>query len=449
VSFVCFVVYKLNVLPHLRVFPMPIRVTCPGCQTTYTCPDAYRGKRLKCKHCPQEFFAGPPAAGEGKAPPALLALVAAAGLVVVGSLGFAAYQFFKAPPSSAVARNRPVPGTGRFSDEDRGLHGPPTPAPPLPVKNDLDLTFAAADFNAAVVLHPRRCLRSPLLEPLVKDLPLAQLAQTTGIDPRQMERVVLFLEPFPGGNVAFFGGVVVRFAEDVDGKALLTTALRGVREVTFQGKTYLKSTDPDVMLAKVAIAGYVADARTLVVAPEPTLHKMLAAQDVKGPLTQRLRAADLRADAAGVFVLGPFRGLLAESLRSAKDAIPEPLAGVNALPEQLVAASGVVDLASDNLLTLHLEVRDAAAADALHQLIENGLALGKTFYPQMRQEMAKDLPPELTESALGVADELVAGVALSKEANTVSVRVKTPQRLAGLATKLGPLLKQMLDVSKE
>src|SRR5262245_7134542 len=40
---------------------MPMRVTCPNCQVAYTCPDEYRGKRLKCKKCQQVFSLGQPA----------------------------------------------------------------------------------------------------------------------------------------------------------------------------------------------------------------------------------------------------------------------------------------------------------------------------------------------------------------------------------------------------
>lgn len=454
---------------------MAIRVTCPGCQAAYTCPDDYRGKKLKCKKCQQVFLAGssqpaarprlaaPPPREEFEemtAPPTAkrlpadvpkrsLAVPIAVGvgaLVVASALSFAAYQFLKSPPNDPLIGKGPGPGTkdAGNSDEDQGTFK--LKAPP---RNDLDLAFVAADFNAAVVLHPQRSLKSPLLAPLLKDLPLGQAVEATGIDPQQIERIVLFLEPMPGGNAGFFGCGIVRFAQDVDGKQLITKNVMGVQEATYQGKTYLKSTDPALMMAKVPMAAHVADARTLVLGPEPTLHKMLAAKDVNSPLTERLRTVDLSADVAGVFLLEPFRPVLAQTLDAAKDEIPEALAGVQALPEQLVAAHFALNLSGDNLLRINLETKDAAAAGSVHKLAVEALGFGKQLYPHMREDLSKQMPPDLGKLVFGVVDELFANLALSKDGKMVSLDVKTPQGLAELPAKLGPMLAQLLDVPKK
>jgi WD40 repeat protein len=58
------------------------------------------------------------------------------------------------------------------------------------------LKYIAADFNAAVILHPQRLLKSPLLA----GLPLHELQHMTeesGIDPGKLERVILLLDPAP------------------------------------------------------------------------------------------------------------------------------------------------------------------------------------------------------------------------------------------------------------
>jgi hypothetical protein len=51
---------------------MPIRVTCPSCQSVAVCPDEYRGRSLRCKKCGRSFVAGAPAPRrpEPAAPPA-------------------------------------------------------------------------------------------------------------------------------------------------------------------------------------------------------------------------------------------------------------------------------------------------------------------------------------------------------------------------------------------
>ncbi len=51
---------------------MPIQVSCPQCQKTYTFPDDKRGKQVRCRDCFQVFFAGDApadASPEAAAPP--------------------------------------------------------------------------------------------------------------------------------------------------------------------------------------------------------------------------------------------------------------------------------------------------------------------------------------------------------------------------------------------
>src|SRR5438094_598618 len=45
---------------------MPVRITCPSCETAYTVPDAQRGKRLICRECKEAIVV--PAAREPAAP---------------------------------------------------------------------------------------------------------------------------------------------------------------------------------------------------------------------------------------------------------------------------------------------------------------------------------------------------------------------------------------------
>jgi hypothetical protein len=305
-------------------------------------------------------------------------------------------------------------------------------------KNALDLAYIPGDFTAAVIVHPQRLLKSSLLAGLPKEELLAQATALLGIDPRKVERVVLLIEPFPGGNVAFFPAGIVRFNEDVDGKQVLTQALHGAREQKTKDKTYLQSTSPEYAMAKSPVCGYVADSRTVLVAPEPTLQKMLAATGAKSPLLDRLGGVDLDKDVVGLFVLdegegrrnGPtVRQALGEIAKQGKDGLPPPLAGATTLPDRLLSATVALNLTGDTLLQVDLEAKDAESATAVHDLAKAGLDFVKQLYPEFRKNFAGQLPPDAGQPILAVFDDVAAGLSTSKNERRVLLTLKTPQGL--------------------
>ena len=75
----------------------------------------------------------------------------------------------------------------------------------------------------------------------------------------------------------FSWGMVMHFSHAVDGKAILKKALEDTKEVTFQGKTYLRSQKEK--MDNVSMCGALPDDQTVLLAPEPTLRKMLTAGD--------------------------------------------------------------------------------------------------------------------------------------------------------------------------
>jgi hypothetical protein len=118
---------------------MPIRVTCPKCQSIFACPDDYRGRALRCKKCGQPFVVGSPArsktAAARPAPPVrqkpsrgrflLAALVA---LLIGAAAGFPAAYFLlkKETPANPIAAG-PTPTTP--DEHTRGPERPPSSLP--------------------------------------------------------------------------------------------------------------------------------------------------------------------------------------------------------------------------------------------------------------------------------------------------------------------------------
>jgi hypothetical protein len=365
----------------------------------------------------------------------LLAAVVLVPLLCCGLPGFGAWWWFwrasptrtTSPAPTEQANQRPEPG---------GKQGP-----------QLDLTYVTADFNGAVVLHPQRLLKSPLLAPLLQDPGLEEAVKQTGVGPRKVERVLLLTEPFPnsGGKppppgpgppqALFQLAAVIYFSEPVNGKRLLETTPGGVEEKTFQGKTYYRAKDPKAVLAGARVCAYVADERTLVGAPEPTLHKMLATQGAKSPLIDRLRAADLDHDVVAVLVVGPYRELLAQAVAEAGNSIPPPLAGVRQLPEHLQSLTISGDLHGSALLKISLEADNAEGAAAIEELAKSALDFGKLIYPTVREKLAPQVPAEYAQPVFAVADQFYGGIQVGKGGAHVTLTLPRP---AGLDAPVTP-----------
>jgi hypothetical protein len=186
---------------------------------------------------------------------------------------------------------------------DKNTTGDPIVRNGPPAKKELDVSYIAADFNAAVIIHPGRLLKSPLLANMPKDKLdkiIADMVNETGIDPRKVEQVVLLMDPFPSNNVVASPAGIIRFADTVDGKKILGKLLGQVRTGTFNNKQYYRSTIRQ--MARVPVAGFVAnDRKTILVAPEPTLQKMLSANAASSPLLDGLSEIDLDNDVVALF----------------------------------------------------------------------------------------------------------------------------------------------------
>jgi hypothetical protein len=377
-------------------------------------------------------------------------------LLVGGGIGAAAFLGYL-PKDWSIAKLRGR-ATEPQPDGFEPFPEPPDvvePAPPSAAK-PLDLSYIAADFNGAMIVRPARLAKAPLLAGISQDQLLAEPIKQIGVDPRKIEQAILLVEPFPGGipkpnepsqgNVLFFPAGILRFAEGVDCKPMLNKVLEDPAEATFQGKKYFKSAT--VKMAQTPMCGYAPDPRTLLLAPEPTLQKMLGASNVKTGLVERLRQVDLNHDVVAVFVLEPplLREAVGEALKSAKDALPPDLAEAANLHKHLQSVTVTLDLSGDTLMKVVFEAPSADSAKVLHNLLAKAHEMGKQQYAEARKGLVQELkngalPEQVGDAVLAVADQVVAGVSVSQEGTTVSARLGTPKGLAGAIEKLAALLK--------
>jgi hypothetical protein len=224
-------------------------------------------------------------------------------------------------------------------------------------------------------------------------------------------------------------GAILRFAEPVDGKRILTRLLKGLREEVREGKTYYRSSTGEGIFG-LPLAGAVPDERTVLIAPEPVLRKMLAAgRDGRSPLLDRLRQTNTTDEITGIVILETHRDLLRAMAGHFKSQLPPSLADAANLPDHLVAATASVNLGDKTLLKVSLESDNEDNVAALDNLAFKGLALARKVYPDFRPTLIGRLPAEIVQPALAIIDQLYGGIQVAKEGKRLIVRLEKPESL--------------------
>lgn len=330
---------------------------------------------------------------------------------------------------------------GRGSDGEGGGGGDGGGNPP---PRSVDLAYVPADCSLAVVIHPQRFLPSPLWDPLRKDDKLLDdLTKQYGIDPRKVDQVVLLLDPVAEEKLAHTTGYIIRPSEPADAKELLARVLPEAKTADFEGKTY------HTLASKRfggTLAGYAADERTLLLAPEPVLKKMLGDKSPKSPLRDRLALADLGHDLLAVYALDetdpPRLGkttrqgladLLKPYVKDAESLDPEKL------PFQVRSATLTLDLSGDTFARLEVEVVDEKAAEQVEKSAKAAIDLARD--KGRRKTWFKRVPKDLVGPLGAALDERCDDIIVRRDGARVSLSVKPPTNLGDLLVKAAPLLR--------
>jgi serine/threonine protein kinase len=324
-----------------------------------------------------------------------------------------------------------IGGTMRNPGIGMTMRGPDVGTPNPQAKRTLDLKYIPADASAAVVVHPRRMLQSPLAPAVLPPTAADEMVKELGVKPEQVEQLIVLLQAAAGGEESLLGSPagIFRFTEPIDGKQVLTRLLKGLREESHDGKTYYRSSTGEAIL-RLPLAGALPDARTVLVAPEPVLRKMLAAESGgKSPLLDRLRQVDATDDVTGIVLVEPYRELLKAVAGPLKVQLPPNLAEAATLPDRLLAVTAVVNLNDKTFLKVSLDTDSNENVEALDDLAFKGLNWGRQVYPDFRPTLLRQIPAEVAQPALAVADQLFGGIHVTKEGKQLVVRLEKPEGL--------------------
>jgi prepilin-type processing-associated H-X9-DG protein len=239
----------------------------------------------------------------------------------------------------------------------------------------------------AAVAYPRRVLTAPGMELLPIEVMSAAGKKELGIDPLDVDQIVLVAEP-PGLGLPGIG-VVARLARPYKPEGLLAPLAERTVEAQLDGKPYRRGSGP------MDLSIYMPDAHTLIVAHDPLLRKMLAnrADPVEGPVSKLLGAIDASQDFAAVLSIDPLRDMAKAQLALAP--LPPKFAGVRKLPDLVSAVEARTRLSDAQEMALVVYARDEAAAEELEALIGQLLATAREmFLAEMAEQAAGDDPVE-------------------------------------------------------
>ena len=93
-------------------------------------------------------------------------------------------------------------GKDASPDADRGEKPGAAPTPTRQARRSLDLKYIPADACAAVVFHPRRIVRSPLLAGALPPGSAGEMLKGLGVEPEQVEQVIVLLLAGTSGGPA-------------------------------------------------------------------------------------------------------------------------------------------------------------------------------------------------------------------------------------------------------
>jgi hypothetical protein len=162
-----------------------------------------------------------------------------------------------ATESAASETPSPLRGASANNDEARSL-------PSL-------LPLITEEAVAGIVVYPGQFFNSPVVRRLPVEVIATDIEERLGVDPRSIEFIVAFLER--GQSVPLCTGWIVRFTNDYDWRRLPQDVLGATVFGQLDGQPYRKGKGAQ------DLSCWALDARTLLLAPDQTLTRMLATRE--------------------------------------------------------------------------------------------------------------------------------------------------------------------------
>jgi mono/diheme cytochrome c family protein len=230
----------------------------------------------------------------------------------------------------------------------------------------IDTKYVSPTAIAVVALRPAQILSAPIAELLPREVLTAVGQQYFGFDPASVEEVVAFVGPINLMGPTDYG-VTFKFSEPIRAASIKREVRAHAQLSEFAGKRYLQSKHP------VLPSFYGPDNRTLLVAPDATLRRLIetTAEPKTGPVIDRISAVPAGSDlylAVDAATLRPFMEMgMAQAKTSGK--LPPQAEKFLELPKLISAAELTFNLSGSGPMSLVVHANDDAAAQQLESML--------------------------------------------------------------------------------
>ncbi len=244
--------------------------------------------------------------------------------------------------------------------------GGPT-APGAPAAGGIDTRFISPNAAVVVAIRPGQILAAPIAQVFPVEVASAAGMQFLGFDPKEIDEVVAFGEPFNPAAPGY--GATFKFKNPIRASSIVPDRRAHAQLAELAGKKYLKSSVP--MLYSL----YGPNNRTLVIAPDAMLQSLVqsAAQPKSGPMLERVRQAAAGSDLYLALDLVPLRPFIQMGLTQAQAQIPPEAKAYMDVPNLVSAIELTLNLSSPGPSSLVLHCNDEAAAQKLESLMQEGM----------------------------------------------------------------------------
>jgi hypothetical protein len=265
----------------------------------------------------------------------------------------------------------------RVSGLEGGPEAPPGESPPAPgpssseqpispgaMAGKLDTRYVPSTASALLVIRPAQMITAPIAQMLPVEVASAAGRQYLGIDPVDVDEVVIFGDV--SNPIAPAYGAAVKFNKPFRAVALPQNVRPMVQLAEFNGKKYLQSSHP------LMPSFYGPDNKTLLLAPDTVLRKMVetSGQPKSGQLLDRVREVPAGSDLYLAVDVASLRGLVPMLMGQAHITMPPE---AMQMLESTAALELTLNLVSRGPVSLVIQCNDEAAA----QQIEMFLAAAK------------------------------------------------------------------------
>jgi len=234
-----------------------------------------------------------------------------------------------------------------------------------------DLRYVTPRAVAAVVVHPRRVLTAPESELMPVEVIAAYAQKEFGLDPTQMERILLVTEMPAGWPPEPL--VVLRFTGPVQEDQILTPLKAGTVKDQLEGQTYYRPRGTE------RFGIYLPDSRTVVLGSDELIRRTAKSGTLPEPgkVGQILRSMAPLPDVGVAVDFEPLRLLVGAELANAP--LPPQFAALHKIPRLVSSGEARLSLTGQRPFSLAVRANDEVAAKELETCIASLLDAAKVM----------------------------------------------------------------------